>query len=236
VYATGRAQRNAPASPVATRRVRMTTVGAAFVMAAAAMAVEVPVASAAECKDVEVVFARGTDEPPGIGVVGQALVDELQPLLKGKSIGSYAVNYPASWDFLAAAKGANDASARVQSTAAKCPNTKIVLGGYSQGAAVIDVVTTSAVAGLGFTKPMPAAVAKNVAAVAVFGNPSARLGQPLTVLSPLYGPKTADMCNVADPICSLGTDFKSHTSYQQSGLVKRAAQWVAGLVSPRKTT
>ena len=189
-----------------------------------------PLASAAGCPDVELVFARGTDEPPGIGVVGQALVDSLQPLIKGKDVRTYGVEYPASWDFLAAARGANDASARVQNTAATCPETKIVLGGYSQGAAVIDVVTTAPIAGLGFTKPIPAALAENVAAVAVFGNPSARLGRPLTLLSPLYGAKTADMCNVNDPICSLGKDFDAHTRYPQSGLVKRAAKWVADLI------
>lgn len=158
-----------------------------------------PTAAAAGCPDVEVVFARGTDEPPGIGVVGHALVDSLKPMIKGEDIGTYAVEYPASWDFLAAAAGANDTSAHVQSTAARCPAHKIVLGGYSQGAAVMDVVTTSPIAGLGFTKPMPQAVAKNIAAVAVFGNPSARLGQPLTTLSPLYGARTADMCNTDDP-------------------------------------
>lgn len=185
-----------------------------------------PLASAADCPDIEVVFARGTDEPPGIGVVGQALVDSLKPLVKGQSIRPYAVKYPASWDFLGVATGANDASARVQATAASCPKTKIVLGGYSQGAAVMDVVTTSPIAGLGFTNPMPKAMTDHVRAVAVFGNPSARLGQPLTTLSPLYGAKTADMCNTNDPICSLGKDFTSHTSYQQSGLVKRAAQWI----------
>jgi cutinase len=160
-------------------------------------------------------------------VVGQALVDSLKPLVKGKSIRSYAVKYPASYDFLAAASGANDASARVQSTAKKCPKTKIILGGYSQGAAVMDIVTTSPIAGLGFTTPLPAAMADHISAVAVFGNPSARLGQPLTTLSAVYGPKTADMCNTNDPICSLGKDFNSHVRYPQSGLVKKAAQWIA---------
>jgi cutinase len=188
----------------------------------------IPIASAAAgCPDVEVVFARGTDEEPGIGRVGQALVDTLKPMVKGKKIGTYAVVYPASWDFLAAAAGANDASAHVQSTVAKCPKTKIVLGGYSQGAAVIDVIATSPVAGLGFASPMPAAVADHVAAVAVFGNPSSRLGQPLTRMSSLYGAKTADLCNTADPICSLGNNFNSHVQYPESGLVKTAAKWVA---------
>jgi cutinase len=187
-----------------------------------------PVASAApSCPDIEVVFARGTDEPPGIGRVGQALVDSLKPLVKGKSIGTYAVDYPASYDFLAVAGGANDASTHIQSMAVKCPKTKMILGGYSQGAAVIDVITTAPVKGLGFAAPMPAAVADHVAAVAVFGNPSARLGQPLTRMSQLYGAKTADMCNTADPICSLGNNFDSHVKYPESGLVKTAAKWIA---------
>ncbi|MCW2512137.1 MAG: cutinase [Mycobacterium sp.] len=211
-----------------TRHKRLvTSFAAGLVLAVATLGVvPMPTASAADCPDIEVVFARGTDEPPGIGVVGQALVDSLKPLVKGKSIRPYAVKYPASWDFLAAASGANDASARIQATAANCPKTKIILGGYSQGAAVMDIVTTSPIAGLGFTAPLPAAVADHIKAVAVFGNPSARLGQPLTTLSPAFGAKTADMCNTNDPICSLGKDFSSHTSYPQSGLVKKAAQWI----------
>jgi cutinase len=205
----------------------MATATVLMLVAAMAGALPMPSASAADCPDIEVVFARGTDEPPGIGVVGQALVDSLKPLVKGKSIRSYAVKYPASYDFLAAASGANDASARAQATAKKCPKTKIILGGYSQGAAVMDIVTTSPIAGLGFTTPLPAAMTDHISAVAVFGNPSARLGQPLTTLSAVYGPKTADMCNTNDPICSLGKDFNSHVRYPQSGLVKKAAQWIA---------
>jgi cutinase len=188
------------------------------------------VAAAPACPDVEVVFARGTDEPAGIGQVGQALVDRLKPMLKGLSIGTYAVEYPASFDFLEAAAGANDMSRRVVSTVADCPDTKLVLGGYSQGAAVVDIVATSPMAGLGYTEPLPRAIVPHVAAVVVFGNPSARLGQPLTRMSPDFGAKTADLCNKADPICSLGRDWNSHITYQKSGLVKTAAEWVAKLV------
>lgn len=210
-----------------TRLSRLPLAAAASVVLATTLLGTAPAAAAADCPDIEVVFARGTDEPPGIGVVGQALVDSLKPLVKGQSIRSYAVKYPASYDFLGVATGANDTSARVQSTAKNCPKTKIILGGYSQGAAVMDVVTTSPITGLGFKTPMPPAMADHVSAVAVFGNPSARLGQPLTTLSALYGPKTADMCNTNDPICSLGKDFSSHVRYPESGLVKKAAQWIA---------
>lgn len=180
-----------------------------------------------DCPDVEVVFARGTDEPAGIGKVGQALVDTLKPMIKGKSVGTYAVKYPASYDFLEVAAGATDASKRLQATAADCPDTKIVLGGYSQGAAVVDVVATSPIAGFGYTAPLPLAVVPHVAAVVVFGNPSARLGQPLTRMSPDFGARTADLCTKNDPICSTGQDWKAHVRYQESGLVKLAAEWVA---------
>ena len=105
----------------------------------------------ASCPDVEVVFARGTDEPPGVGRVGQAFIGSLRQKTR-KSIGAYGVNYPASKDFLAAANGANDASNHVQQMANNCPNTKVVLGGYSQGAAVVDIVTA---APLPVTSPLP---------------------------------------------------------------------------------
>jgi cutinase len=194
-----------------------------------------PPATAADCSDIEVVFARGTDEPAGIGAVGQALVDTLKPMLKKTSISTYGVKYPASYDFLEAATGANDMSQHVQATVASCPKTKIVLGGYSQGAAVVDVVATSPIAGLGYTNPLPRAVVPHVAAVVVFGNPSARLGQPLTRMSPDFGAKTADLCNKADPICSLGRDWNSHITYPQSGLVKTAADWVVKQVQAADT-
>lgn len=186
-----------------------------------------PTASAApKCPDIEVVFARGTDEPVGIGAVGQAFVDTLRPMVKGSTVDTYAVQYPASWDFMKAAAGATDMSKRVQATAARCPKTKIVMGGYSQGAAVVDVVATSPIAGLGYNAPLPAAVVPRIASVVVFGNPSARLGQPLTRMSPDFGARTADLCNTNDPICSLGRDWNAHVSYPKSGLIKLAAQWV----------
>jgi cutinase len=189
-------------------------------------------AQADACPAVQVVFARGTGEPDGIGRVGQAFVDSLRPLVKGKSVAVYAVNYPATRDFLRAADGANDASNFVQNIANTCPDTKIVLGGYSQGAAVIDAITVADQPTLGFTQIMPANVADHVAGVAVFGNPSIRLlGNPLTALSPLYGAKTIDLCNGADPVCSNGDDVPAHSLYEQSGLTTQAAQFVADRVN-----
>jgi cutinase len=116
--------------------------------------------------------------------------------------------------------------------ATTCPDTKIVLGGYSQGAAVIDAIAVADQPTLGFTQPMPANIADHVAAVAVFGNPSIRLlGGPLTTLSPLYGYKTIDLCNGADPVCSDGNDVAAHSLYVQAGLATQAAQFVADRIT-----
>ncbi|HYR16004.1 MAG TPA: cutinase family protein, partial [Mycobacterium sp.] len=166
--------------------------------------------------------------------VGEAFVDALRPLVGGRSVAVYAVNYPASRDFLRAADGANDASLFVQNTAATCPDTKIVLGGYSQGAAIVDIITVADQPTLGFAQPMPANVADHVAAVAVFGNPSIRLlGGPLTALSPLYGYKAIDLCNGADPVCSDGNDAAAHSLYVESGFATQAAHFVADRLTTR---
>ncbi|MEO3761532.1 cutinase family protein [Mycobacterium sp. B14F4] len=184
--------------------------------------------SVERCPDIEVVFARGTGEAPGPGAIGGPFVDSLRKKVGGRSVSSYAVNYPASNDFTKAADGANDASAHVQQTVANCPDTRIVLGGFSQGAAVIDLITAVSVPMYGFTAPMPPEVADHVAAVAVFGNPSIKwAGGPLTELSPLYGSKTIDVCIPYDPICSDGGLIIVHGMYLMLGLVEGATDFVA---------
>jgi cutinase len=178
----------------------------------------------AQCPDVEVVSARGTDEPPGVGINGQAFIDSLRSKLPGRNIGIYGVNYPASNDLVKSPPvGADDARAHVQATVAQCPNTRIVLSGYSQGANVIDRIT----------EELRPEVADHVAAVAVFGNPrstfaSKMVGSQLPTISPLYRPKTIDLCVPDDPVCSEGTNWSAHALYIQSGMTTQAATFVAG--------
>jgi cutinase len=184
-------------------------------------------ASAQGCHDIEVVFARGTNEDAGLGVVGGTFVDQLRGKVGGRSVGAYAVNYPATFDFLKAAAGANDASAHIQNLINTCPNSRLVLGGYSQGAAVIDVISAVPVPGVGFDNPLPPNVPEHVAAIAVFGNPSAKLGLPLTA-SPVWGARSIDLCNPGDPICQTnGEDVAAHRAYA-GGPTNQAADFVAG--------
>ena len=189
-----------------------------------------PAANAQGCNDIEVVFARGTSELPGIGRVGESFVDDLRARVGNRSVGAYAVNYPASYDFLTAADGANDASAFIQNIVNSCPDTKLVLGGDSQGAAVIDIITSVPFPAIGFTNPLPPEMADRIAAVAVFGNPTAKVGLPLTS-SPVYGTRAIDLCNTGDPVCSAGNDVPAHRSYGPDGLTNPAAAFVASLLS-----
>ncbi len=188
-----------------------------------------PTASAEPCPDVEVIFARGTGEPPGLGRVGDAFVGALQSQIAPRSVGAYAVNYAANRTFLGIGDGARDAAGRVQYMRDACPDTKMVLGGFSQGAAVVDAAGGAPV-GIPLAPAMAPDLADRVAAVAVFGNPSNRLGGPITALSPLFGYKAIDLCNGADPICSQGRDVSAHSLYVQSGMASQAASFVAGRV------
>ncbi len=186
----------------------------AIVPATIPTAALIPAASA-DCPGAEVVFARGREEPPGVGAVGDALVGSLRAKT-GVSIGVYGVNYPAN---ISAASGAADISSHVQSMAKSCPNTRMVIGGYSLGATAADMVTR------GVASPLPPGVDQHVAAVAMFGNASNRLGPP-----PAFAGKTIDQCANGDPICGKGTNWPSHLqpSYIDSGLVDQAAGFVAG--------
>jgi len=197
--------------PRALRFVSMALAASATLLIALSLAPQALVPRAwADCPGAEVVFARGREEPPGLGAVGDALVNSL----RGKtrlSVGAYGVNYPAN---ISVDSGANDMSAHVQFMAKSCPNTREVLGGYSLGAEVADVATWGRI---------PPGVDQHVAAVALFGNGTRGV-------APAYVGKTIDQCAQGDPICRNGTNWSSHLqpSYIDSGLVDQAANFVAG--------
>ena len=185
------------------------------------------------------VFARGTDEPPGVGVVGQTFIDAIRSDVAGTgTVDVYPVNYPASRDYPTGVDGVIDAGNHVRDVAASCPATRIVLGGYSQGAAVISLLTsdgtsTGSTALPTLPGPLPPGMADQVAAVALFGKPSAdllnSLGMPQLIVSPLYAAKTIDLCVDGDPICSKDqtASIVPHLLYGVNGMAAQAAQFAA---------
>lgn len=199
------------------------------VFIASAMLATPSAAIAADCPDAEVIFARGTDEPAGMGRVGDALVDSLRSQAPGLDIASYAVNYKAGKLQLHGGDGANDVIFHIKSTVSSCPNTKIVLGGYSQGASVIDIVAGVPVGGIPWGSSLPPEYADNIAAVATFGNVATRTNQALPTTSALLGAKAIDLCNPGDPICHAGPGnaWSGHTDGYVPGYTDQAAAFVA---------
>ena len=218
------------------------SVGSAAVLAAAALTIapaalpsgtpgSAPAAAAANCPDVEVVFARGRYESPGPGAVGNAFISALRSKTR-RNIGVYAVKYPADTEVDV---GANDMSGHIQYMAANCANTRLVLGGYSLGAAVTDVVVAAPIAAFGFNSPLPAGMDQHIAAVALFGNGSQWVG-PITNFNPLYNDRTIDLCHGADPVCNpadpntWSNNWPQHLAdaYIKAGMPNQAADFVAG--------
>ncbi|ULE35216.1 cutinase family protein [Mycobacterium sp. IDR2000157661] len=232
------------------------SVGAATLSAAALMAAPVPHAAAQPpppaCPDVQVVFARGTGEAIGVGGVGQLFVDALRAQAAPRSVDVYPVNYPAADNFgdriefaRTVVDGIRDAGTKLEATAAACPDTDIVLGGFSQGAALAGYVTSAeippAVPGelRGFVpNPLPIDVADHVAAVVLFGTPSAQLladnGAPPVVIGPAYAGKTLQLCAEGDSVCNGAPPVPNiaHVSYGFNGMTDEGAAYAVARLDP----
>jgi cutinase len=176
------------------------------------------------------VFARGRLESPGVGVLGNAFINALRSKTN-KNIGVYAVRYPADNQIDV---GANDMSAHIQSMMNDCPDTRLVLGGYSLGAAVTDVVLALPFGFFGFKNPLPPGADTHIAAVAVFGNGIAWVG-PISNFNPMYRERTIELCHGADPVCNPADpdtwqdNWPAHlaNAYIQAGMANQAADFVA---------
>lgn len=188
-----------------------------------------PIAAAADCADAEVVFARGTDEPAGMGRVGDAFVDSLRKQAPGMNITSYGVNYKASKLQLHGGDGAKDAISHIKSTLSSCPDTQIVLGGYSQGASVINIVAGNPLGNIKWGDSLPSEFADNVAAITTFGDVGTRTKQSIATQSALYGSKAIDLCNPMDPICheGQGNEWSGHTEGYVPVYTTQAAAFAA---------
>ncbi|WP_232006635.1 cutinase family protein [Mycobacterium sp. 1245805.9] len=206
-------------------------VAAALTLTPAVVPAGTPEAAAASCPPVQVVFARGRYESPGTGALGSAFISALRSKVS-KNIGVYAVNYPADTQIDI---GANDMSHHIQSMVSSCPDTRLVLGGYSLGAAVTDVVLAVPFNAFGFDSPLPDGTDQHIAAVALFGNGSAWAG-PITNFNPLYNDRTIELCHGADPVCNPADpntwkeNWPQHlaSAYIDAGMANQAADFVAG--------
>ena len=92
------------------------------------------------CTELTVIFARGTSEGGNIGsVAGPPMYKQLLSDLGASKLTLQGVDYPAdaAGNSNCGAAGGGDMADKVQTILSRCPNTKIALSGYSQGACVV---------------------------------------------------------------------------------------------------
>ncbi|KAL7272789.1 hypothetical protein RUND412_004388 [Rhizina undulata] len=189
----------------------LTTTFSLFALAATTFAapMELDERDTSACASLELIFARGTTELQGLGIVGTPLSSNLKKLVPDLS--TYAVVYPASVDFaLGPVEGASDVEKRITARAAACPNMKFAVAGYSQGAMVVHSIKLSA------------ALKSKIAAIAVFGDPYRLLMTtfPIDDQTAVYKD-----CASGDPVCVNGVNVLAHLSYALS--TNAAAQFIA---------
>ena len=127
-----------------------------------------------------------------------------------------------------AADGANDMSSHVQYMMANCPNTRLVLGGFSQGGGGRRHRRAAGPGG-GLHAPLPASAPDHVAAIALFGNPSAKAGLPLTI-SPTWASRPSPSSARRRRLRHPGHQRAVHSTYPESGQTAMAADFVAARV------
>lgn len=198
------------------------------------------------CPDMAVLFARGTAElgtsvillsladdiygsspwlmSNSIGNVGlytgPSFFTALRNYINGTStMAVQGVPYPASiGGFLAGGSplGSNVMADLANKTASACPNTKIIMSGYSQGAQVVHNAMQK-VAAMSNTTATPnntnVDVASRISSVVLFGDP--RNG---TAVPGIDQARVLSLCNAQDNICAKGGDkiTLDHLTYNRN--------------------
>ncbi|KAK1245470.1 hypothetical protein MKX08_005099 [Trichoderma sp. CBMAI-0020] len=133
----------------------------------------VAAASAPTCaKGLYLVVARGSEEAPGTGVTGN-LTSQIAAKVPGSLVA--AVDYPATLEDYESSegKGVQAMQKLLGAYGQACPDSKIAILGYSQGA---QVSSDSVCGGAGEPfiddKALSTSIMDNVVAVAIFGDPT----------------------------------------------------------------
>lgn len=168
----------------------------------------------AGCPDVAVLFARGTNEPGNMGfLAGPPFVTALQHYTNGSEVAIQGLDYPASILELKAGGspvGAELMAALANATRESCPDAKVVLAGYSQGAQVVRKAC-------GF---LGNATASQLNSVVLFGDPGNG-----TAVPGVSADRVFTACHDGDRICQGGSAvLPQHLNY--SGDAPAAALFV----------
>ncbi|KAL2161090.1 hypothetical protein VTH06DRAFT_8803 [Thermothelomyces fergusii] len=202
-------------------------------------AVDAAVLAKRQCPPIHVFGARETTAPPGYGSAG-TVVNLILSAFPGAT--SEAINYPACGGQGSCGgiqygdsvrQGTNAVASAVNSLNQRCPNTQIVLVGYSQGGQIIDnAVCGGPDTGAGITSsapPISSSALSQIKAVIEMGSPRYVAGLSYNVgtcsaqgfAARPYGyvcgsnsaNKMQSYCDSTDPYCCTGNDANSHQQY-----------------------
>ncbi|MFF5033027.1 cutinase family protein [Nocardia salmonicida] len=205
---------------------------AAFTVAVSTLVIPGVVASAAPCSDVDVTFARGTGELPGLGITGTPFVNSVKSQLAGRSVSTYAVDYSANASQTSAGPGSRDLVDHVTSVAAACPATQFVIGGYSQGATAVSNAVGLRTPSSSTGAVLPGSVTDRIKAVVVFGNPLGLTGERIETSSSVYATVAKSFCNFGDPVCQLGGIIgAAHLTYGTNGSTTTGATFASSRIA-----
>ncbi|KAJ7752625.1 cutinase-domain-containing protein [Mycena metata] len=174
------------------------------------------------CRLVTFIFARGTDEDGNVGtIVGPPLIADLRAALGVDGIAAQGVDYDAS--ILGYLEGGSPSGITtmvglINTAASQCPATKIVIGGYSQGAQLVHKAALQ----------LSATVTARIAAVVMFGDPE-RVGKTTPPAVGTVNPAIVDsVCHVNDIICTGEGGATQHLNYGEDA--PAASAFIVALV------
>jgi acetylxylan esterase len=218
--------------------------GAATLAAGTAPALAVSQSGTA-CAPATVLAARASTEAQGEGTIA-SLVDKIQASVSA-GVTESAVVYPATLNNYSssAAKGDTAMKAELQTLVTNCPNQKIVIVGYSQGAQLVgDVLGGGGGGSLGTaTPPSPASVTSHIIAAIQFGDPrhlpnksfnqgtatgaTGLFPRPANASIDAFSAILQSYCDTGDPFCASGNNLNAHLQYD-SKYDTAAAAFVKG--------
>jgi cutinase len=184
-------------------------------------------AGADGCNDIEVVFARGTGKRPASAASGRPW--SIRCAARWATLHRHLRReLPGDLRLPGRRRRANDASTFIQNVVNNCPDTRLVLGGYSQGR---DHRRDhlGAVPGGRVHQPAAGQCAGPRRGAGRVRQPDGQ-GRASVDVQPAVRARAIDLCNAGDPVCSGGDSVPAHRDYGPSGLTNQAAAFVAGLL------
>ncbi|KAF2820086.1 cutinase-domain-containing protein [Ophiobolus disseminans] len=154
------------------------------------------------CTDMTIIFARGTGEMGNVGTVsGPPMFRAIRQKLGNNRVTVQGVGYPAdaAGNASQGGTGGKTMAALVDQALSQCPQTKIIVSGYSQGGMVVHSANPQT---------------PKVAGAVLFGDPMKR-----SAVGNLPTNKVKQFCGTSDQICGGGGDGGAtggHTSYGSS--------------------